>query len=291
LQYQTTIGRPVSAAGIGLHTGTPVNLTLYPAPAYTGLVFRRTDLNSFEIPAQVEFVTKVSYATTLMNKGVIVATVEHLLSAFWGTGVDNAFIDVDSLEVPIMDGSADIFIDMIEDAGIVTLPELRHFLRLTKKVEVSVGNSSLSIEPNEEFSVECLIDFDHPMIGDQYRTFFQHNGNYVSEIASARTFGFSKDVEVLRKSGLIRGGGLENAIVLTEDGLLNTDGLRFKDEFVRHKILDIIGDVALFGLPVMGKIKAIRSGHALHTQLVSKVLRDPSAWEIVQLTPVAALAW
>jgi len=155
LENQTTIGRIVQSSGIGLHTGTSVNLSLHPAPAYTGLVFRRSDLNRFEIPAQVEFVTKVSYATTLMNKGVIVATVEHILSAFWGTGVDNAFIDIDSLEVPIMDGSGECFIDLIEEAGIVELPEPRHSLRLAKKVVVTNGDSLLSVEPDEGFSIEC----------------------------------------------------------------------------------------------------------------------------------------
>ncbi|HZS49116.1 MAG TPA: UDP-3-O-acyl-N-acetylglucosamine deacetylase [Blastocatellia bacterium] len=291
MEYQTTIGRVVKTSGIGLHTGTAVNLTLHPAPAYTGLVFRRSDLNFFEIPAQVEFVTKVSYATTLMNKGVIVATVEHILSALWGSGIDNAFIDVDSLEVPIMDGSGECFIDLFEEAGIVELPEPRHFVRLAKKVEVSKGNNSLSIEPDDDFSVDCLIEFDHPLIGQQSRFFHHENGNYAREIASARTFGFAKDVEELRRSGLIRGGGLENAIVLTDEGLMNDGGLRFSDEFVRHKILDIMGDFALFGLPVMGKVRATRSGHALHSQLISKVLRDPSAWEIVQHTPAALVAW
>ncbi|MFP5264222.1 MAG: UDP-3-O-acyl-N-acetylglucosamine deacetylase [Blastocatellia bacterium] len=278
---QTTIARAVSARGHGLHTGEPSNITLRPAPAYSGYVFRRTDLNNFEIQAAPQFVAHVSYATTLMRQGVMIATVEHLLAALAGSHVDNCVIEIDSLELPILDGSAEPFIEMIEQAGIIMLEAPRQFLRLLKRVEVSEGNRRMSISPAPRFSISCLIEFPHPMIGTQRREIEIVDGQFARDVASARTFGFLHEIDALRNSGLIRGGSLDNAIVLTpEGGVMNREGLRFADEFVRHKIIDIIGDLALFGMPVLGRVEAERTGHGVHTALVSRVLRDDSAWEI-----------
>lgn len=278
---QTTLRQAVSTSGYGLHMGEPVRMTLRPAPAYTGFVFRRTDLNNFEIPAAPEFVARVSYATTLMKQGVMIATVEHLLAALAGSHVDNCIIEIDSLEVPILDGSAEQFIEMIERAGVAELEAPRRYLRVLKRVEVSDGSRRMSIRPASQFSISCLIEFTHPMIGTQRREIELSNGQFTQEVASARTFGFLDEIEALRNSGLIRGGSLENAVVLTpEGGILNREGLRFADEFVRHKIIDIIGDLALFGMPVLGHVEAERTGHGVHTALVSRVLRDDSAWEI-----------
>jgi UDP-3-O-[3-hydroxymyristoyl] N-acetylglucosamine deacetylase len=287
LTRQTTLKRPVSISGHGLHTGEPSNITLNPAPAYTGYVFRRTDLNHFEIPAAPQFVARVSYATTLMRQGVMISTVEHLLAALAGSQVDNCTIDVDSLEIPIADGSAEPFIEMIEQAGVAKLEAPRQFLRVLKHVEVSQGDRRMSISPAESFSISCLIDFPHPMIGTQRREIELTNGQFASQVAPARTFGFLDEVEALRNLGLARGGSLENAIMLTpEGGIMNREGLRFADEFVRHKIIDIIGDLALFGMPVLGRVVAERTGHGVHTALVSRVLRDDSAWEITDASPV-----
>ena len=286
---QTTLARAVSTKGHGLHTGEPARLTLRPAPAYTGYVFRRTDLNQFEIPAAPQFVARVSYATTLMRQGVMIATVEHLLAALSGSHIDNCIIEIDSLEVPILDGSAEPFIEMIEAAGTVRLEAPRQFLRLRKHVEVVQDNRRMSLAPADTFSISCLIEFPHPMIGTQRREVQIVDGQFARHIASARTFGFLDEVEALRNSGLIRGGSLENAIMLTpEGGLLNREGLRFADEFVRHKILDIMGDLALFGMPILGHVEAERTGHGVHTALVSRVLRDDKAWEITDLPSLAA---
>ncbi|MGH9761876.1 MAG: UDP-3-O-acyl-N-acetylglucosamine deacetylase, partial [Blastocatellia bacterium] len=264
----------------------PSHITLKPAPAYTGFVFRRTDLSDFEIPAAPQYIARVSYATTLMRQGVMIATVEHLLSALTGCHIDNCVIEVDSLEVPILDGSAEPFVEMIERAGVATLGAPRQYLRVLKKVEVAQGNRKMSISPADSFSISCMIEFTHPMIGTQRREVAIVDGQYARHIASARTFGFLAEYPQMCDLGLNRGGSLENAIVLTpEGGIMNKEGLRFPDEFVRHKILDIIGDLALFGMPVLGHIEAERSGHGIHTALVSKVLHDDSAWEIVNSQP------
>jgi len=279
---QTTLKRAVSTSGHGLHTGEASRITLNPAPAYTGYVFRRTDLNGFEIPAAPQYVARVSYATTLMRQGVMIATVEHLLAALSGSHIDNCIIDVDSLEVPILDGSAEPFIEMIEHSGMTMLEAPRQFLRVLKRVEVCEGNRRMSISPSSSFSVSCLIEFPHPMIGTQRYDIELADGHFARRLASARTFGFLEEIESLRNMGLARGGSLDNAIVLTpEGGILNREGLRSVDEFVRHKIIDIIGDLALFGMPVLGRVEAERSGHGVHTALVGRVLRDDTAWEII----------
>jgi len=288
---QTTLASSISTSGHGLHTGEPVHMTLLPASAYTGYVFRRTDLNNFEIQAAPQYVARVSYATTLMRQGVMIATVEHLLAALAGAHIDNCVIELDSLEVPILDGSAEPFIEMIEAAGTTTLEAPRQFLRVLKKVEVADGNRRMSISPASKFSLSCLIEFAHPMIGTQRRDIEIHDGQFAQHLAAARTFGRLDEVEALRNLGLARGGSLENAIVLTpEGGIMNREGLRFVDEFVRHKMLDIIGDLALFGMPILGHVDAERTGHGVHTALVARVLRDDSAWEITDSPPLTHAA-
>jgi UDP-3-O-[3-hydroxymyristoyl] N-acetylglucosamine deacetylase len=280
---QTTLGSVVETHGIGLHTAVPVHVRLVPAPPDTGYVFRRTDLGGFEIPATVESVAHCGYATTLMRTGVMLSTVEHLLAALRGLGVDNAFIEVDNLEIPIMDGSAEDFAQIIERAGIVEQPLARRALLVREKVSYEQGNRRISVEPADTYQIDCLIDFSHPMIGVQSLFVELNNGAFSRDIAAARTFGFTNEIEELRKANLIRGGSLDNAIVLTPEGMLNETGLRFRDEFVRHKILDIIGDLALLGMPILGKVVAERSGHIMHAGLMSKLLRVRSAWDIVDM--------
>ena len=280
---QTTLARPVETKGIGLHTAVPVRISLLPAPPDTGYVFRRTDLGDFEIPATIESVAHCSYATTLMRTGVMLSTVEHLLSALRGCGIDNAYIEVDNLEVPIMDGSAEAFAEMIETAGVVEQPLARRALMVRERVAVEAGNRRISIEPADAYEIDCTIDFAHPLIGVQHRSVILDNGSFARDIASARTFGFIEEVEALRRANLIRGGSLDNAIVLTKHGMLNETGLRFPDEFVRHKILDIVGDLALLGMSLLGRVEAERSGQLLHAALMSSLLRNRAAWEIIDL--------
>jgi len=283
LNKQTTLSGAAETTGIGLHTAVPVTIRLLPAPPDTGYVFRRIDLGGFEIPATVESVAHCSYATTLMRTGVMLSTVEHLLSALRGCGVDNAYIEVDNLEVPIMDGSAEAFAEMIEAAGLTEQPLARRALMVREKVSVEMGARRISVEPADAYEIDCLIDFKHPLIGTQHRRVTLDNGSFARDIASARTFGFVEEVEALRRASLIRGGSLDNAIVLTKDGMLNENGLRFPDEFVRHKILDIVGDLALLGMPILGVVKAERTGHLLHATLTSSLLKNRAAWEIVDL--------
>ena len=280
---QTTLAQAVETHGVGLHTAVPVHIRLVPAPPDTGYVFRRTDLGGFEIPATVESVAHCGYATTLMRTGVMLSTVEHLLSALRGLNVDNAYIEVDNLEIPIMDGSAENFAEIIEQAGIVEQQLAKRALLIREKVSFEQGNRSITIEPADTYQIDCLIDFTHPMIGVQSLSVELSDGAFSRDIAAARTFGFEQEIEMLRKANLIRGGSLDNAIVLTKDGMLNQTGLRFRDEFVRHKILDIIGDLALLGMPILGKVTAERSGHILHAGLMSKLLRVRSAWDIVDM--------
>src|ERR1043165_7561372 len=280
---QTTVAEPVEVSGIGLHTGVPVTLRLLPAPPDTGYVFRRTDLGGFEIPANVESVAHCSYATTLMRTGVMLSTVEHLLAALRGLNVDNAFIEVDNLEVPIMDGSSEAFAEMIERAGVSEQPLARRALLVRKEVSASSGNRRITIEPSDVYEIDCTIDFPHPFIGMQHRKVTLDNGSFARDIASARPFGFVEEVEALRRANLIRGGSLDNAIVLTKHGLLNETGLRFSGEFVWRKILDSSGDFALLGMTLLGRVRAERSGHLLHAALTSSLLRNRSAWEIIDL--------
>lgn len=277
---QTTLAKSVAISGVGLHTGVEVNMTLRPAPENTGYIFVRTDLDGFEIPASVEYISHCSYATTLMRRGVVLSTCEHLLSALRGSGTDNCFIDLDNIEIPILDGSSEDFLELIENAGTTEQSLPRRTLVVKKLVEIDSDGRKMSVEPAENFEIDCVIDFPHPYINRQTYKFVLDNGSFGREIASARTFGFTHEIEMLRKANLAQGGSLDNAIVLTENGMLNETPLRYDDEFVRHKILDIIGDLALLGMPVKGKFTAEKSGHAIHAQLMSKLLKSESAWEI-----------
>ena len=281
MDYQHTVASPASIWGIGLHTGVKVNLRLLPAPANTGVVFKRTDLDGFIIEAQLRHVARVSYATSLMKKGVLISTTEHLLSALAGLMVDNVTVEIDNLELPILDGSALPFVRLIGKAGLRRQRARRTYLKILKPVEVVEGARRIAVHPSETFRIGCRIAFLHPLIGEQTLEFHPGAGNYETQIAPARTFGFLEEVEMLRKSGLVRGGSLENAVVLTREGVLNPQGLRFPDEFCRHKVLDLIGDFALLGHPMIGHVVAERTGHAMHAQLVSRLLREKNSWALV----------
>lgn len=274
---QTTIQRPVETSGIGLHTAVQSHLRLMPAPADTGIVFRRTDLDNFEIEAHGRNVARVSYATSLMKKGVLMSTTEHLLAALYASGLDNVYIDIDAIEVPILDGSSQPFVEMLERAGVRRLRRQRRYLKVLRPLEIADGDRRIGIYPASEFIVHCLVDYAHPAIGRQEIELFVSRESFESRLARARTFGFLDEVERLRAVDLIRGGSLENAIVLTRDGILNGE-LRYPDEFGRHKTLDLIGDLALIGRPLLARVVAHKAGHALHTQLVSRLLADPSLW-------------
>lgn len=277
--FQTTIAAEVSAEGVGLHTGVFGHVRLVPAPADTGVVFRRVDLDNFPIEAHGHNVARVSYATSLMKQGVLLSTTEHLLAAIYSCGIDNVFIDIDCIEVPILDGSAQPFMEMIERAGIRRLRRKRRYLKVVKPLEVREADRRIGIYPADEFHVSCYVDFAHPLVGQQEVELTVRQDTFRTLLARARTFCFERDIEPLRAMGLIRGGSLENAIVLTESGVMN-GSLRFPDEFGRHKALDLIGDLALIGLPVLARVEAHKAGHALHTQLVSRLLSDSSLWRI-----------
>ena len=271
-----------------LHTGGNAALRILPAPAGKGIVFRRVDLDNFELRADVASVARVAYATTLMSRGVWISTVEHLLSALYGVGIDNAYIELDNFEVPILDGSALPFTEAIARVGIVRQRKLRQYIRITKEFVLKDGQKTLGIYPSETFSIQYHINFPHPLIGKQSLEVEFTGTNYADLIGPARTFGFYQDVEKLQAHGLIRGGSLENAIVLTETGMLNDTSLRFRDEFVRHKILDLLGDFALIGQPVMGRLVADRAGHALHTRFVAGLLESTDHWVIDMPVAVSA---
>jgi UDP-3-O-[3-hydroxymyristoyl] N-acetylglucosamine deacetylase len=276
---QTTIARPVSAEGVGLHTGVFGHIRLAPAPADTGIVFRRVDLDNFAIEAQGHNVARVSYATSLMKQGVWLSTTEHLLAAVYSCGIDNIYVDIDSVEVPILDGSAEPFMQMLEQAGTRRLRRRRRYLKVLKPVEVVEGERRIGIYPANEFRVRCYVDFSHPLVGRQEVELAVNADSFRDLLARARTFCFERDIEPLRSMGLIRGGSLDNALVLTADGVMNGP-LRFADEFGRHKALDLIGDLALAGLPLLARVEARKAGHSLHTQLVSQLLADPTAWTV-----------
>lgn len=278
LMHEQTIAEAVEFSGIGLHTGERATVRILPAPAGKGVVFRRVDLDNFELRADVGSVARVAYATTLMSRGVWISTVEHILSALYGVGIDNAYIELDNFEVPILDGSALPYTEAIGRVGTRKQRQRKQYIRITKEFVLHDGEKTIGIHPCDNFAIQYDIDFPHPLIGSQ-RVDIQFTGtNYADFIAPARTFGFYHEVEKLQASGLIRGGSLENAIVLTETGMLNETSLRFPDEFVRHKALDLLGDFALIGQPVLGRLVAHRAGHALHTRFVAELLESTSHW-------------
>jgi UDP-3-O-[3-hydroxymyristoyl] N-acetylglucosamine deacetylase len=260
-----------------LHSGAPVNLRILPAAAGTGIVFRRVDLDGFEVEAVGRNVARVSYATSLQKKGVLISTTEHLLSAFIGIGLDNAIVELDNLELPILDGSAKPFVDLILQAGLKKQRRKRSYLRILREVEVRDGSKMIAAHPASGYTVAYKIHFAPP-IGEQWFEIDLSRDLYRSQVAAARTFGFLHEEQAMRNMGLIRGASEANVIVVTQTGVKNGP-LRFPDEFVRHKVLDLIGDLALLGKQVIGRIIADRAGHAMHTALVAKLLRDRSLWE------------
>lgn len=285
LGAQRTLNNSIRATGVGLHSGEKVNLVLRPAPASTGVVFRRIDLpNPVSLPARIEFLHDTRLCTSLACEGVSVATVEHLLSALAGLGIDNIFIDLDGPEVPIMDGSAAPFVFLLQSAGIRELPVARRLLRIRRRITVREGDKWARLEPYNGFKASFAIDFDHPVIrsGEQTLEVDFSRAAYVKEISRARTFGFLRDLESLRTARLALGGSLDNAVVLDDYRVLNDDGLRSTDEFVRHKLLDAIGDLYLLGHGLLGAYHAHKSGHALNARLLTTLLADERAWEIVE---------
>ena len=276
--HEQTIRTEASCSGIGLHSGVPVNMRILPAPAGCGIVFRRTDLDGFQIEATSRNVAKVSYATSLMKKGVLISTTEHLLSACVGVGLDNAIVELDNLELPLLDGSAQPFVEMILDAGLRQQRRPRTYYRIRREIELHEGDKFIGVYPGSGYSVSYTIDFPHPLIGKETFEVELSDNQFRREIAAARTFGFKHQEQQMKNMGLIRGATMDNVIVLTHDSVLNGP-LRFQDEFVRHKVLDLIGDLALVGRRIIGRVVANRAGHAMHTALVSRLLKDPSLWE------------
>ena len=282
---QRTIRDEVSCTGIGLHSGHPVNLTIKPAPADTGINFIRKDVSSQpSIKATFENVVDTKLSTTLGSNGLRVSTVEHLMAAFFGLGIDNARVEVDGPEVPIMDGSAAPFVFLLRSAGIREQKSPKRFVVIKRPLEIREGGRSVRINPSKELKISFAIDFNHPLLRDQSFDLKFSGKDFVKEISRARTFGFLRDIQTLRENGLALGGSLDNAIVIDDFRILNEDGLRYKDEFVRHKILDFIGDLAILGCPVIGHFVVKKSGHALNHLLLKKLIQSEKTWEDLAIT-------
>jgi UDP-3-O-[3-hydroxymyristoyl] N-acetylglucosamine deacetylase len=281
---QRTLKNAIRATGVGLHTGDKIYLTLRPAPLNSGIVFRRVDLaEPVEIKADPLHVTDTRMSTTLEQDGARISTVEHLMAAFAGLGIDNAIVDVTAAEVPIMDGSSGPFVFLLQSAGIEEQSAAKNFIRIKKPVRIEDGDKWVSLEPWDGFKVSFSIDFDHPSLRKSTQTACVDfsTTSFVKEVSRARTFGFMRDLEMLRSAGLARGGGMDNAIVMDNFRVLNEDGLRYEDEFVKHKVLDAIGDLYLLGHPLIGSFSAHKSGHALNNKILRTLLQDQSAWELV----------
>lgn len=281
---QRTLRNKIQATGVGLHSGKKIYLTLCPAPVNTGIVFRRTDVTPLiDIPAITENVSDTRLCTTLASNGVHIATVEHLLSALAGLGIDNCYVDVTDAEVPVMDGSAAPFVFLIQSAGIEEQQAAKQFIRIKKKITAKDGNKLVSFEPYNGFKVTFEIEFDHPVFRGhpQVASLDFSSTSFVKEVSRARTFGFMSDYEFLREQNLALGGSLDNAVVVDDYRVLNEDGLRYSDEFVKHKILDAVGDLYLLGHSLIGAFKGCRSGHALNNKLLSALIADKTAWEYV----------
>lgn len=292
MDAQRTLRRAISCVGIGLHSGNKVQLSLKPAPADYGIRFRRTDLGDHEVRASVQHLAGINLATALSCNQVSVETVEHLLAALVSLSIDNVIIELSSPEVPIMDGSSAPFIYLVQEAGVKVQASPRKYLKVTRPITLARGDKHIALYPSDDFKVTYSISYDHPLLRHQSRTITITEHSFIEEIAPARTFTFLKDVEMLRQNGLALGGSLDNAIVLGETGVLN-NALRFEDEFVRHKILDAVGDLALVGYPVIGHLVAHRAGHGLHTEFAVRILEATDCWRLVDSrsdaeVPVAA---
>lgn len=291
MRQQQTIGRSITCSGVGLHTGQPVTLTLSPAPPETGIVFvRHRTGGTVSLSASIRHLVPTELCTALSIEGTQIKTVEHVLAALAGLEVDNAFVELDGGEVPAMDGSASSFVRLIRAAGIVPQERRQPYLKIMRPIEVTDGRRRVVIEPSATPRITCSVEYDHPMIKRQAYVYDWSAAAFEQDIADARTFAFLKEVEGLWARGLAKGGSLENTIVLSEQEILNESGLRFQDEFVRHKVLDVIGDLALLGVPFIGHLIADRSGHALHTKLVEQILEQPDSWVLLtsDQKPVAA---
>ena len=287
---QRTLKTSVSVTGVGLHSGEKVTLSLRPAPVNSGIVFRRVDVKPVEeIQARAHSVYDTRLSTCMEQNGVRVATIEHLMSALAGLGIDNAFVEMDGAEVPIMDGSAGTFIFLLQSAGIVEQSAAKKFIRIKKTVEVKQGDKWVRFEPYNGYKLTFTINFAHPAFADSKQHVMVDLGehSYIRDISRARTFGFMQDVEHMRAQGLALGGSLDNAIVMDDYRVLNADGLRFEDEFVKHKVLDAIGDLYLLGHAVIGAFSGFKSGHALNNALLRELLADEQAWEFVTFDNVA----
>jgi UDP-3-O-[3-hydroxymyristoyl] N-acetylglucosamine deacetylase len=288
MTLQRTLRRSICCTGIGLHSGKKVSLSLKPAPAGHGIRFQRADLGGLEIPATVDHVVGMHYATGLAREAATVDTVEHLLAALVSQGIDNVIIELTHPEVPIMDGSAAPFVYLVQEAGTRRLTSPRRYLRVQQPISLEHGDKRIALYPADHFRITYSISFDHPLLRHQARSLVVSEDSFAEEIAPARTFGFLKEVEMLRQRGLALGGSLENAVVLGETGVLNT--LRFEDEFVRHKMLDAVGDLALIGYPLIGHLVVNRGGHALHTAFAAHVLAQGDAWQLVEQPEDAEVA-
>ena len=294
MRLQNTIKNEIFISGLGLHTGRKINMKLRPAQSNTGVVFVRTDNGNVRIKASVGSVSDTTFATTLSSEGVRIGTVEHLLAAFAGLKIDNVYVEIDGPEVPIMDGSSFPFVSRIIETGIMKQTEAVSYLRILAPIVVTEGHSQIAITPYEGTRITYRLFYTHPAFGEQKMGIDISTMQFINELAPARTFGFLRDVEMLKSRGLAQGGSLENAIVLGEKEVINGSTLRFKNEFVRHKILDAVGDISLIGLPIYGHIIANKSGHTLHIKLLKKILLLRDAWEVVTpsviTSPAPALA-
>lgn len=281
---QRTIKHTIRASGVGLHSGEKVFLTLRPGPVDSGIVFRRSDIeNSPDIPARALSIRETTMSSTLIQDGIKVGTIEHLMSAMAGLGIDNAVVEVSAPEIPIMDGSAGPFVFLIQAAGIVAQPAAKKFVRIKRRIEVTEGDKVAAFNPYDGFKVSFTIDFDHPAFQDEHKSACVDFSTtaYVKEVSRARTFGFLRDIEYLRSNNLALGGSMENAIVVDDHGVMNEEGLRYEDEFVRHKMLDAIGDLYILGYSIIGEFEGYKSGHALNNRLLRELLDQPDAWEFV----------
>ena len=279
---QCTLNHSIRCSGIGLHSGKKIQLVLHPAKEDAGITFARSDLN-ITIPAHADYVTDTRLCTTVGRDGVSIATVEHLLSALAGLGIDNAHIEVNAAEVPIMDGSAAPFVFLIQCAGLRKQSKAKKVIRMLKKIEVESENKRCSLHPSKDFKISYLLDYNHPLLRERQVSIDFSRQAYTREVSRARTFGFLHEIEALQKAGLALGGSLENAIVLDQYRVVNEGGLRYEDECVRHKILDTVGDLSLAGLPIVGAFEGERTGHEMNHHLVMAMLADESAWRVEEL--------
>ena len=289
MRAQQTVANAVSCAGVGLHSGQPVTLTLRPAPPNTGVVFvNRNGHAGASIAASVEHLVPTELCTAISGNGFQVKTIEHILAALAGLDIDNVYVEVDAGEVPVMDGSAAHFVRLIRSAGIVPQSRRQPYLKITRPLEVVDGDRRVRIEPSSTTKITYSIHYNHPLIQTQTYAYEHSAHAFEREIADARTFGFLQEVEALWARGLGQGGNLDNTIVLSQDGILNESGLRFANEFVRHKILDLIGDFSLLGVPFIGHLIAERSGHAIHTRFVQQILTHPDSWVLLNADETVA---